>query len=153
MASGRTTHLQGKPGHTLCGERAYPDTIVDSPKDATCFYCVTAWEKANNAGSMYSRHLHASYSYDRRRVAEDATAAKPPKVQPIAPREETEKVVHLLVEAQYIVKEWTIHSNPDFAMGHEYGATPKTYQTVSKLRDELDALTEKIRRLHPAGVL
>lgn len=61
IAAGRTTHLPGKPGKTLCGEHAYPDTIVDSVKDSDCFYCVTAWEKANNAGTMYSRHLHASY--------------------------------------------------------------------------------------------
>lgn len=93
------------------------------------------------------------YDYDRRRVADDATAAKPQKLRQIAPRDETEKVVHLLVEAQYIVKEWVIHSNPDFAMGHEFGATPKTYQTVGGLRDELEALTDKIRKLHPSGVL
>ena len=60
MAAGRTLHLEGKAGHTLCGEHAYPDTIVKDPKEATCFYCVTAWEKANDMGSMYSRHLHAT---------------------------------------------------------------------------------------------
>jgi hypothetical protein len=99
-----------------------------------------------------------SYDYDRssRRgiVADDATAApKPAKVKPIAPRNEQEEVLKHLTAAHYIIKEWVIHSNPDFAMGHEYGATPKTYQTVGGLRDELDALTEKIRKLHPAGVL
>lgn len=96
------------------------------------------------------------YDYDRRRgiVADDATAApKPPKVKPIAPRNEADEVIKHLTAAQYIIKEWVIHSNPDFAMGHEYGATHKTYQTVGGLRDELDELTEKIRKLHPAGVL
>jgi len=43
--SGRTKHLEGKPGHTLCGEEAHKDTLVDSVKDSTCHYCVQAWEK------------------------------------------------------------------------------------------------------------
>lgn len=43
--SGHTTHLEGKPGYTLCGERADPKTIVDSVKDADCYYCVQAWKK------------------------------------------------------------------------------------------------------------
>jgi hypothetical protein len=43
--SGRTTHLEGKSGHTLCGETSHQDTLVDSVKDATCHYCVQAWEK------------------------------------------------------------------------------------------------------------
>jgi hypothetical protein len=46
-ASGRTTHLEGKSGHTLCGEKAYPDTIVGSVKDATCHYCTQAWKKSH----------------------------------------------------------------------------------------------------------
>lgn len=97
-----------------------------------------------------------SYDYDCRRgvQADETTAApKPPKLRPIAPREEVNEVLKHLTSAHYIIKEWVIHSNPDFAMGHEFGATPKTYQTVGGLRDELDELTEKIRRLHPAGVL
>lgn len=43
--SGRTKHLEGKPGHTLCGEEAHKDTLVDSVTDSTCHYCVQAWEK------------------------------------------------------------------------------------------------------------
>jgi hypothetical protein len=34
-----TTHLPGANGHTYCGERAYPETVVVSVKDATCYYC------------------------------------------------------------------------------------------------------------------
>lgn len=44
-ASGRTTHLEGKSGHTMCGEEAHKDTLVKSPRDATCYYCKQAWEK------------------------------------------------------------------------------------------------------------
>lgn len=47
QASGRTKHLSGKSGRTLCGETAHADTIVDSVKDATCYYCKQAWEKAH----------------------------------------------------------------------------------------------------------
>lgn len=43
--SGRTMHLKGKSGHTLCGETAHPDTTVESVKDADCHYCVQAWKK------------------------------------------------------------------------------------------------------------
>lgn len=50
-ASGRTTHLEGKSGHTLCGERAYPNTVVDSVKDATCYYCKQAWEKSQKSAA------------------------------------------------------------------------------------------------------
>lgn len=46
-ASGRTKHLPGKKGFTLCGERAHDDTLVESVKDSTCHYCVSAWEKAH----------------------------------------------------------------------------------------------------------
>jgi hypothetical protein len=46
-ASGRTKHLSGKKGYTLCGEEAHKDTIVDSVTDSTCHYCVSAWEKAH----------------------------------------------------------------------------------------------------------
>lgn len=96
-----------------------------------------------------------SYDYDRRRAffSDPVAAPKPPKIKPIAPRHEADEVIKHLTAAHYIIKEWVIHSNPDFAMGHEYGATPKTYQVVGGLRDELDELTEKIRKLHPAGVL
>lgn len=98
-----------------------------------------------------------SYSYDFRtaaaQVAADTTAApKKPAIKPIAPRNEQDEVIKHLTSAHYIVKEWVIHSNPDSAMGHEYGATHETYQKVGKIRDELDELTEKIRRLHPSGV-
>jgi hypothetical protein len=94
------------------------------------------------------------YSYDRRPgvTADETTAAPKPKLRLIVPYDEREKVIHLLVEAHYIIKEWVIHSNPDFAMGHEYGATPATYKKVGGLRDELDELTEKIRHLHSSGV-
>lgn len=44
-AAGRTTHLEGKSGHTMCGEEAHKDTLVKSPRDATCYYCKQAWEK------------------------------------------------------------------------------------------------------------
>lgn len=92
------------------------------------------------------------FDYDRRRgLVADATAAKP-QVKPIAPRSEQDEVIKHLTAAHYVIKEWVIHSNPDFAMGDEYGATPQTYQKLSKLRDELDELTEKIRHLHPSGV-
>ena len=47
-AAGREKHLEGKSGHTMCGEKAYPDTIVKSVKDATCYYCKQAWEKSHN---------------------------------------------------------------------------------------------------------
>lgn len=44
-AAKRDTHLEGKSGHTMCGEEAHKDTIVKSPRDATCYYCKQAWEK------------------------------------------------------------------------------------------------------------
>lgn len=53
----RTTHLAAdKSGFTLCGERAYKDTLVDSVKDATCFYCKQAWDKTHG-GHMASERL------------------------------------------------------------------------------------------------
>jgi len=44
-AAKRETHLEGKKGHTLCGEKTYSDTLVDSVKDATCHYCKQSWKK------------------------------------------------------------------------------------------------------------
>jgi hypothetical protein len=43
----RDTHLEGKSGKTLCGERSYPDTTVDSVRDATCHYCKQSWQKSH----------------------------------------------------------------------------------------------------------
>lgn len=52
VAAGKlTSHLKGKSGHTLCGEKAYPDTIVDSVKDCSCYYCKQAWEKSQKSAS------------------------------------------------------------------------------------------------------
>ncbi len=95
-----------------------------------------------------------SYSYDRRRgiVADDPTAAKPAKPKPMVPRHEVEEATKHLSECVWIMKEWVIRSNPDAAIGVEYGATHETYQKMSKLRDELDALKEKIQHIHPSGV-
>ena len=95
-----------------------------------------------------------SYSYDRRRgvVADDPTAAKAAKPKPIVPRQEQDDAIKHLTQVQYLMKEWVIRSNPDFALGHEYGASHETYQKMSKIRDEFDALVEKIRHLHPSGV-
>ena len=42
---GRTKHIPGKRGYTLCGEHAHSDTLVDSVTDATCYYCADAWRK------------------------------------------------------------------------------------------------------------
>jgi hypothetical protein len=56
-AAGRTTHLAtDSSGFTLCGERAYRDTLVDSVRDATCHYCKQAWAKLHG-GRMGSEHL------------------------------------------------------------------------------------------------
>jgi hypothetical protein len=52
VAEGKlTTHLEGKNGHTLCGEQADPDTVVKSVKDTTCYYCKQAGEKSQKAAS------------------------------------------------------------------------------------------------------
>lgn len=47
-AAGRTTHLEGKKGFTMCGERAHADTLVESVKDTSCHYCKQAWEKQHS---------------------------------------------------------------------------------------------------------
>lgn len=47
----RDKHLPGKKGFTACGERAHDDTMVESVKDATCFYCKQAWEKSHKSAS------------------------------------------------------------------------------------------------------
>ena len=52
----RTTHLAAdKSGFTLCGERAYKDSVVDSVKDATCFYCKQAWDKTHGGKTANER--------------------------------------------------------------------------------------------------
>ena len=48
----RDTHLEGKKGHTLCGERAYDDTLVESVKDASCHYCKQGWEKQHKSAAL-----------------------------------------------------------------------------------------------------
>lgn len=47
----RETHLEGKPGFTMCGERAHKDTLEDSVKDATCYYCKQQWEKTHKSAA------------------------------------------------------------------------------------------------------
>jgi hypothetical protein len=88
-----------------------------------------------------------SYSYDRRPVVADATAApkKPAKIQPIIPFHERDEVLKHLTACEWIVDNWVTHSNPDFALGHEYGATPETYKKMAKFRDELKALADTVR--------
>ena len=46
--SARTTHLDDpkKEGFTLCGERIYPETLRESIKDTSCFYCKQQWDKS-----------------------------------------------------------------------------------------------------------
>lgn len=45
-SSGLETHLAGKKdGFTSCGQHSDEDTLVQSVKDATCYYCKLAWEK------------------------------------------------------------------------------------------------------------
>lgn len=57
-AAKRTTHLEDpkKPGFNLCGEKSYPETKADGPRETTCFYCKSAWEKSHG-GHMASEHL------------------------------------------------------------------------------------------------
>lgn len=54
-----TTHLKDpkKPGFNLCGEKSYPETMADSPRETTCFYCRQAWEKAHGGFITASEHL------------------------------------------------------------------------------------------------
>lgn len=47
----RETHLEGKPGFTMCGERAHKDTLEDSVKDATCYYCKQQWERTHKSAA------------------------------------------------------------------------------------------------------
>lgn len=95
------------------------------------------------------------YDYDRRRVvlAEDPTAMapRPPKVKPIVPRDEQHEALKHLSEVWSIVKEWVIHSNPEFVNGHEYGATDETYRKMAAFRDWFDEVPEKFRRLGARG--
>ena len=48
-AAKRTLHLEDpkKPGFNLCGEKSYPDTKADGPRETTCFYCKQAWERSH----------------------------------------------------------------------------------------------------------
>lgn len=57
-AAKRTTHLEDpkKPGFNLCGEKSYPETKADGPRETTCFYCKSAWEKSHG-GHMASERL------------------------------------------------------------------------------------------------
>lgn len=36
------------PGHTLCGERTYKDTLTANIREVTCYYCKLAWDKRFN---------------------------------------------------------------------------------------------------------
>lgn len=58
VAKGRTTHRADpkRPGFNMCGEKSYPDTTVDSIKDATCYYCKLAWDR-NPGGHTAGEHL------------------------------------------------------------------------------------------------
>lgn len=47
-ANGLTKHLAGKDGFTACGENSSADTLVDSVKDTTCYYCKLSWDKAHD---------------------------------------------------------------------------------------------------------
>ena len=91
------------------------------------------------------------YSYDRR--GDDAAAAKrpPPKMGPVPWREQEEVVKHL-VAAHYVVQEWVIRSNMALRTEEEkhgfpgqFKSTRKEYEALAKLRDELDAVTDKFR--------
>lgn len=57
-AAKRATHLENpkKPGFNLCGEKSYPETMADGPRDATCHFCKQAWQKAHG-GHMASTHM------------------------------------------------------------------------------------------------
>jgi len=53
VAAGKlTTHLEGKSGHTMCGEQSDPKTLVKSVKDASCYYCKQAWEKKHSKAAV-----------------------------------------------------------------------------------------------------
>lgn len=59
-----TRHLPGRPGYTLCGERADPATLTDDYRDSTCFYCTQAWNRehgmAPNARAQAPADTHAA---------------------------------------------------------------------------------------------
>jgi hypothetical protein len=65
-AHGRTLHLPGHAGHTLCGETAHEGTLVPSVKDSTCYYCAQAWDRQHaahhepNAGPRGEVDRHAA---------------------------------------------------------------------------------------------
>jgi hypothetical protein len=63
-AAKKTTHLEGKKGFTLCGERAYDDTLVESVKDTTCHYCKQGWEKQHQKSAARIVPLHEAKKGD-----------------------------------------------------------------------------------------
>jgi len=61
VTASRTKHLPGEDeDHTACGEQARKDTLVDSVKDATCYYCKQAWERKHKAASFDPRFASRS---------------------------------------------------------------------------------------------
>jgi hypothetical protein len=99
-----------------------------------------------------------TYSYDRRRAADEATAATPKPNDPLIPRNEHDEVIKHLVQVHYIMKEWGIRSSHGLMSdaerarsGVRYYSTPQFNMVMGDLEDELDSFTKKIRAL-PYGV-
>jgi len=55
---GRTMHLPGRPGHTLCGEEAHAGTVVPSVTESTCHYCAQEWERGYARGHEAAHPQH-----------------------------------------------------------------------------------------------
>ncbi len=95
----------------------------------------------------------SAYSYDRSRVADDATAAKKaPSQKPAIPYQERDEVIKHLSECYWIMKEWGIRAG--LAQPHStdtgppmWVSTPQQHKATVDVIDELHKLQEKIRHL------